>query len=70
MNSEQRDNNITFKKHRGGSIRAIVLPLAIILTKVCRAAVSIMAKGLSTGSSYNTQLYSCLCNYNSIVFIL
>ena len=33
------------KKHRGGSIRATILPHAIILTKAHRAAVSILAKG-------------------------
>ena len=34
-----------YKKHRGGSMRATILPLAIILTKAHRATVSIMAKG-------------------------
>ena len=33
------------KKHRGGSMRATILPKAIILTKACKAAISIMAKG-------------------------
>ena len=33
------------KKHRGGSIRATILPWASILTKAHRASVSIMAKG-------------------------
>ena len=31
-----------YKKHRGGSMRATILPKAIILTKAHRAAVSIM----------------------------
>ena len=34
-----------YKKHRGGSMRATILPYAIILTKVQRATVSIMTKG-------------------------
>ena len=34
-----------YKKHRGGSMRATILPSAIILTKACRDAVSVMAKG-------------------------
>ena len=36
---------IYYKKHRGGSTQATILPYAIILTKAHRAAVSIMAKG-------------------------
>ena len=32
-------------KHRGGSMRATILPQAIILTKAHRAAVSMMPKG-------------------------
>ena len=52
-----------------------ILP-AIILTKDHRATVSLMAKGcgLSTASEvfliFTTQLHSCLCNYNAIVFIV
>ena len=50
----------------------------IILTKAHRAAVSVKAKGsivacMSTASEvfliFTTQLYSCLCNHNAIVFI-
>ena len=33
------------KKHGGGSIRATILPTAIVLTKACRTAVIKMAKG-------------------------
>ena len=34
-----------YKKHRGGSMRATILPKAIILTKARRAAFNMMAKG-------------------------
>ena len=61
-----------YKKHRGGSMRVTILPQAIILTKACWAMVSMMAKGCIASEVFlifTTQLYSCLCNYNSIVFI-
>ena len=36
---------LVYKKHRGSiSMRATILPLAIILTKAHRAAVSVIAK--------------------------
>ena len=58
-------------------MRVTILPQAIILTKAHRGAVSMIAKGvycsLSTASEvlliFTTQLYSCLCNFNAIVFI-
>ena len=34
-----------YKKHRGGSMRATILPYGILLIKAPRAAVSMMAKG-------------------------
>ena len=58
-------------------MRATLLHWDIILTKACRAAVSIMAKkvylGLTNASevfhTFTTHLYSCLCNYNAIFVI-
>ena len=53
-------------------MRATILPYAVILAKVHRAAPSMMANGvycsLSTGSevflNFTTQLYPCVCHYN------
>ena len=51
------------KKHRGGRMRATILPQTIILTKAHRAAVSIMAEGCIVGTTsegfliFTTQLY-------------
>ena len=58
-------------------MRATILPYAIILIKAWRAVVSMMAKGVYCGQTpasevfliFTSQLYSCLCNSNSIVFI-
>ena len=36
--------NTLYKKHRGGSMRTTILPWAIVLSKACMAAVSMMAK--------------------------
>ena len=41
----QSEGCTTIKEKRGGSMRATILPWAIILTKAHRAAVSMMAKG-------------------------
>ena len=55
-------------------MRTTILPNAIILTKACRAMVSMMVYcGQSTASDvfliFTTQLYSYLCNYYAIVCI-
>ena len=36
--------NTLYKKHRGGSMRATILPWAIVLSKACRDVVSMVAK--------------------------
>ena len=56
-------------------MRVTILPKAFILTKACRSVVSNLGVycGLSTAFEvfliFTTQLYSCLCNNNVIIFI-
>ena len=45
------------KEQEGGSMRATILPIAIILTNARRAAVTMMAKG-----GIGVLGHSCLCN--------
>ena len=47
------------RKHRGGNMRATILPCPIILTKVHRAAVSMMAKGCIGARVLPLRCFSC-----------
>ena len=53
-----------YKKHRGASMRARILPWAIIMTKTHRVAVSTMAKGYILASTLSLRYFIfSLSNY-------